>query len=773
MLTIQDGSSFSSNNVIGGTGGIGAGLGTAGGTGVALGKDIFLMSGGNLSFNLSGTVTIPNPIQSDSGAGGGTGGGLVMQGTGTLALPAANTYTGSTLLTSGTIQIVDDTSLGNSANTTSLGTGTLRMTGNLTSSRTFGLQGAATIDTQGNQATFSGVLSGAGSVTLIGSGGSVTFSGANTYTGGATIGSGLALYGNTSSIIGNIVFAASSSTVTFTQLASATYSGTFTGAGSANLQGPYTLEFTGTSSSFTGNVNVAAGMTFNMNGFFAASSSTTIANGATISGGGTVGNLISDGVISPGNSIGTLTVGGTLGLGADSILEIEIAPGGSSDLIAVASTATLGGTVNIIANSGFYGFGDTFLFLTSAGLVGPDRFAGFTLSLPDATGSLSYPATQNAEFTLTIIRPFADFPFSNQNTRAVGENLDALNVAGELNPAFVDIINSWVGLSFGAINSYLDQMHPAPYSALLDIQAQAGGQLLSLFHRTPSLFCCSSHKTRLWAEPMGNWLKQGNLGEQVGFYAYTKGIAFGLDFELGDSVVFGIGGAFNETDIQWRRSIGTGMRQQSLGGMYLDWNYSDFYFGWNVLAGIDDHEIRRHIAFPTLDARAHGDFSSLDLMSQFSFAYFFGTPVCLLYPYANFDVFYLQSSEIHETNADALDLNVAFHRAATVRGEAGMKLQIKDSNYNETICFSPSFGIGWAMECPIYRPVYTAKFAGEPISFEAHGWNQTWQLFSLSFGLKVTVKSVTLSGEYISEITPEGRDQFWGQRANFGLELIW
>lgn len=100
-LTMQSGS-FSGNSVQLGTGGTGIGSQSTFGTdGIALGTDIFLMSGGILTFDLDSDVTVPNAIESDQGAGGGSGGGLNKMGTGALFLNGTNTYTGTTTISEG------------------------------------------------------------------------------------------------------------------------------------------------------------------------------------------------------------------------------------------------------------------------------------------------------------------------------------------------------------------------------------------------------------------------------------------------------------------------------------------------------------------------------------------------------------------------------------------------------------------------------------------------------------------------------------------------
>jgi hypothetical protein len=106
---------------------------------------------------------------------------------------------------------------------------------------------------------------------------------------------------------------------------------------------------------------------------------------------------------------------------------IAIAPSNATDVVAVAGTASLSGTVLFEPGPGFYAFGETYTFLTSAGLGGTE-FSSFSFSNPNFSGTISY--TNNAILNVKIAEPLLGFPFINDNTRRVGENIDALNVKG-------------------------------------------------------------------------------------------------------------------------------------------------------------------------------------------------------------------------------------------------------------------------------------------------------------------------------------------------------
>jgi len=135
------------------------GLSGVAGSTVSLGsKTLTLDVPGNRS-------TIFGGVLQDGGIGGGTGGSLMMSGAGTLILTAANTYTGSTTISSGTLQ------LGNG------GTGG-SVIGNIADNGTLAFDRSDTV-------TFPGSISGSGAVAQNGSG-TVILNGNSSSFGGST-----------------------------------------------------------------------------------------------------------------------------------------------------------------------------------------------------------------------------------------------------------------------------------------------------------------------------------------------------------------------------------------------------------------------------------------------------------------------------------------------------------------------------------------------------------------------------------------------------------
>jgi len=363
---------------------------------------------------------------------GVTAGALEKIGSGTLTLDGSNTYTGSTTVSVGTLDVtgslassvigvsdgatlkVDGSSLGDTTSAVTLtGTGDMTLAGNETIGSLAGAgtvtNGGYTLTTGGNDTstTYSGVASGTGGLTKAGSG-TLTLDGSNTYTGSTTIlagileisadsgignsSGGLILNGGTLAITDDISssrtvsLGANNGTIDTASAKTLSLSNVISGSGSLTKAGSGTLKVTATNT-YSGGTTISAG-TFNLDG--SVSSDITVAAAGTITGdGSTSGTLTASGVIAPGDSIGTLSIEDNVNFAAGSAFYTEIdglnysASGGAGtyDRLAVTgATASFGAGGTIIpvlrgisgaANNNFTPtIGDSFRIVTTANASG-------------------------------------------------------------------------------------------------------------------------------------------------------------------------------------------------------------------------------------------------------------------------------------------------------------------------------------------------------------------------------------------------------------------
>jgi fibronectin-binding autotransporter adhesin len=205
------------------------------------------ISGGSLTIagSLASSAIVNNSLlifntSSGTYAGVISGTGLMrLGGISTLTLTGNNTYTGTTTIFSGTLQI------GNGGTSGSL-------------AGAFIENGSALAFNRSDAVSYGGVISGTGRVSQLGTG-TLTLIGANTYTGTTTIAAGTLQIGNggTSGSIASTGIA-NSSTLAFNRSDAVSYAGVITGSGGLWQAGTGTLVLSG-SNAYTGGTTVKRG----------------------------------------------------------------------------------------------------------------------------------------------------------------------------------------------------------------------------------------------------------------------------------------------------------------------------------------------------------------------------------------------------------------------------------------------------------------------------------------------------------------------------------
>jgi len=274
-------------------------------------------TGSTALFGGTRTLQVDNVLTSGSSAGqpgviftnvisdGGNAFGITKTGTGVLALGGANTYSGTTTLSAGTIQLRNDAALQNS---------TLWLSGS----------GGVVFDSSvaGNAFTFGGLAASAATA-------------------------GLSLQNNASAAIALTVGGNNASTA---------YAGTISGLGSLVKTGSGTLSLGG-ANTYAGATTVAAGTLLVNGNQSGAVGAMTVDALATLGGSGTIGGAVTVlGTLSPGNSPGMLSVASLVLDGAStSLFELD----GTTRRtqydgldITGGSGPTYGGTLSLVFGNG-------------------------------------------------------------------------------------------------------------------------------------------------------------------------------------------------------------------------------------------------------------------------------------------------------------------------------------------------------------------------------------------------------------------------------------
>ena len=312
------------------------------------------------------------------------------------------------------------------------GAGTLTLTGGLAgfTGRVLLSQGTLDINSASDR-SLSGDIFGAGTLLKQGAG-TLTLSGAlNGFTGAVNVNAG---------------------TLNLSPSSDTSYSGVIGGTGTLQKSGASTLNLTGNSGGFGGATQVDGG-TLAVNGTLGGD--VAVASGATLGGSGTVsGNVSGAGNVAPGNSIGTINIGGNYNPAAGSQLVIEV-NNSATDQVIVGGTANVTAAEMVVEPLERITADREFRFMTATSITGP--FASLDTSNIDFTVELR---AGGAEYWVLLDRqPYASV-MTTWNQAAI-------------TPAFDSAFDSATG-DLATVITSLDTLDNASLGVAFD---QLGGEL--------------------------------------------------------------------------------------------------------------------------------------------------------------------------------------------------------------------------------------------------------------------------------------------------------
>jgi autotransporter-associated beta strand protein len=350
----------------------------------------FTLNGANfMVIDDSRKLTLTGPIDG--------GGSLGISGSGTIVLAGVNTYTGTTNVVQGTLEVA-----GSIAATSSV----VATAGAIVQVDNAGALGAAPVLLSDGtlRTTFNG-----------------NFTNDLTFAGGAV----------------STVSAAAGTQVTLNGPVSMG-SGTTARFGSPTDTGTVVYQASGGVGDLSSQVVVAGGKLL-VNGTLTAPAMTTVNSGATLGGTGTLGNttINSGGIFAPGpaGAPGSMTVIGNLAFQSGAIYLVQVTPGAASRVL-VGGTANLTGTtVQTVFAPGSY-ISRQYTILTALGGLGGTTFAGVSGG-PGFSQSLSYTSTG---VVLNLTATLGNGSAFNQNQQNVLNTVNNyFNSGGALPAAFANL----------------------------------------------------------------------------------------------------------------------------------------------------------------------------------------------------------------------------------------------------------------------------------------------------------------------------------------------
>ncbi|MFJ3044351.1 autotransporter domain-containing protein [Herbaspirillum chlorophenolicum] len=530
-----------------------------------------------------------------------------------------------------------------------------------------------------------------------------------------------------------------------------TWKNDISGPGGLIKRGDGTLVLTG-NNTYSGATTVNGG-TLIVNGSL--TSNVTVHNTATLGGSGTLKNLRigNGGTLSPGNSIGALTVSDNVVFDPGSRFRVEANATGQVDQIKAGNATINGGTVEVRADRGNYNRHTNYAIVQADTRNG--TFANVTSNLAFLTPTLNYTDKQ---VVLTLSRNHVKYTdlAATRNQMAVSNALDRMSFATSQDSHHV--INTIDSLSAPQARAALASVHGAGLVSAQQISStfsngfsnQLQGRLnivsnpwsnntasqeapimlaandnvddlmqslqkQSRFSLAGGIPEAQGNQSGLWLRRYGSQQTTGGDAENAASRLRDGGTSLGFDAQVARDLVVGIAFNHGNSDLSTDDAV-TGRSRGNAAALYAGYTSGNWNLSGSLNIARNSNHTERRLAFGSLQQTAIADFRSRSLSLYGEATYDIPMSDWILRPLAGLSWTHSKTDGFTESGAPGLNLQVnprSEHSVKTLLGAKAVLAVGGNIQLQPRLIWSHDFGNANA-------PM-TSQFQDSGIVFSSYG----------------------------------------------------
>jgi outer membrane autotransporter protein len=438
-------------------------------------------------------------------------------------------------------------------------------------------------------------------------------------------------------------------------------------------------------------------------------------------------NLLNQGKVSPGNSIGTLRIEENFRQGPLGCLDIEVNAQGESDVVKVGDTASLAGRLRILPEPGIYQKGTEYTILEAKKVEGIfDNVENTALDI--ALFDVGY---KSDEVVLSVTKTMYQLPTDN-NMSDTSRNLTNLMQDAQFKEgtdAFKIIENIFTLNNPKELEKAYSQMSPTQlggmtYESYINASSVANSFTNALRRNDR---CVDSIST-IWIEPIGHYAHQKHGCGLENYKSYMGGIVLGGNHFASKNIVISGGVGYTDSYLKWGKKTASSHIASFYAGLNGGWVGDSFYANASLIASANTFKNERHVKFAKVDHTIKSKHHGIGLTSRVEAGYNLAVTqnICLR-PFANLSTYYAFERPVNEKKSAPIH----FHRAALTSHELQGKIAMEATgNFTcNSLCFSPGVLLGWIAQTPIGKADYKVSLndTGKHLDvkgFQKHKINQ-------------------------------------------------